>query len=74
MPHVKRKRPAIEYHESMKQNWLNMGTGYYDQFGFEIVRGKHYKLYWKEVFIVETHSITAAKEISLILINDKINK
>ena len=65
------KSPS-EYHEGMKQKWLRLGNGYYDQFGFEIIRGVCYKLYWKELFIAQTHSIQASKEISLILINDKI--
>lgn len=56
----------------MKQNWTWTGRGYGDQFGFEIHTGNIYSLYWHGDYITKTHSLQAAKEISTILINDKI--
>jgi hypothetical protein len=70
---VKRtKLKSEELKDPMKQNWTINGSGYYDQYGFEITRGTPYKLYWKEEYITKTHSLQASKEISLILLNDKI--
>jgi hypothetical protein len=61
-----------ELKETMKQNWTVTGTGYYDQYHFEIKRDRNYKLYWHGDYITQTHSLQAAKEISIILLNDKI--
>jgi DNA-binding CsgD family transcriptional regulator len=58
--------------DCMKQNWTIFKNGFSDQFGFEIMKGEKYSLYWKGVFVAETETLLAAKEISLILINDRI--
>jgi hypothetical protein len=64
--------------EPLQQKWRNNGVdGYTDQYGFQIIRTangqKMFKLYWKETYITQTYSINAAKEISLVLLNDLIH-
>ena len=63
-----------EYREPLNQRWIkNTYAGCYtDQYGFRIDYGERYTLHWKDVELVKTFSLTAAKEISTILINDKI--
>ncbi len=57
----------------MQQNWLPGADAIIsDQYGFTIKIRSTYFLFHKGVFIVNTYSLEAAKEISLILINDKI--
>lgn len=58
--------------DPMKQNWTWNGEGYKDQYGFVIRNGKGFTLYWKDEYQAKTLSLQAAKEISLILLNDTI--
>lgn len=59
--------------EFMQQHWKSNHVGWLcDQYGYWIQLGKPYKLYLKGEFLIETHSLEAAKEISLVLINDRI--
>ena len=71
---VHKSRPIKEYKEDMRQNWTtnSYSRHHSDQFGFRIEYGNIYRLYWKDVFITQTHSLAAAKEISTVLLNDKI--
>jgi hypothetical protein len=64
--------------ESLQQKWRNNGVdGYDDQYGFEIYRKgncpRMFKLYWKGTYITQTFSMNAAKEISLVLLNDLLH-
>lgn len=69
--------PKVEYyHEDMKQHWTcnNYSNVYHDQFGFEIhysIEG--YRLEFKNRIIHRFNNLTAAKEVSRIMINDLIN-
>jgi hypothetical protein len=58
--------------EDMKQNWTWNGTSYTDQFHFEIMVQRTYKLYWHGDYITETYSLNTARVIANILLNDKI--
>ena len=71
---VHKSRPLDEYKEDMRQRWVTntYSRHHSDQFGFVIEYGRIYKLYWKGTFITQTFSLAAAKEISLILLNDSI--
>lgn len=78
---LKTKKTTIEsLNEDMKQNWTAYKwdgiSSYKDQFGFEIIRNGNngnYKLTHKTIFLIETLSLNAAKEISRIYLNDLIS-
>lgn len=69
-------RTPSDYKESVGQNWHKTAhDGVWcirDQFGFRIDMTDVKTLYWKDEFIIKTNSLVAAKEISTILLNDKI--
>jgi hypothetical protein len=60
--------------ETLSQKWTynTYSKLYYDQFGFVVHYGEQYALYWHDQFIVKCLSLSAAREISLILVNDII--
>lgn len=75
MKGIKSNRPEA-YKEHLKQNWTGTCEDgikvYRDQFGCRIyVYERHYLLTWRDVS-VPTLSLQAAKEVSTILLNDKI--
>lgn len=75
MSYKRSARPQA-YKECLKQNWTGTSEDgirvYRDQYGCRIyVRERNYLLTWKNVS-VPTLSLQAAKEISTILLNDKI--
>lgn len=69
-----RYRKPEEYKEGLKQNWQhNSYTRHYtDQFGCKIEYGNRYTLYIHDKEILKCWSLEAAKQISLILLNDMI--
>lgn len=62
-----------ELKENMQQVWKSECVGtYHDQYGNRIIKRGKYFLYHKDRLLVDTYSLEAAKEISLVLINDRI--
>ena len=62
----------IELKEPMQQMWRKTEGGFEDQYGFYIKKAGRYFLFKGDKFLVTTYSLEAAKEISLVLINDRI--
>jgi hypothetical protein len=59
--------------EFMQQKWERKNSWYLDQFGNYIIKtNEMFELYHKGEYQLKTFSLEAAKEISLVLINDRI--
>jgi hypothetical protein len=71
---MKKARTTIaSLNEDLKQNWTRIPNKHYDQFGFIICcKIAGYELYHKGQLVITTHCLNAAKEISRIILNDKI--
>lgn len=71
---MKPKKNIQEYKESLKQNWTQnyYSSIYSDQFGMVIHYGERYKLEHNGIHVITVYSLAAAKEISLIYLNDLI--
>lgn len=63
------------YKDNMQQKWIYGKTSNIflcEEYGFKIIKSGKYFLYWNDTLMIHTYSLEAAKEISLVLINDRI--
>jgi hypothetical protein len=69
-----------EAFEVMDQHWtmlyINGYTMYEDQYGFSILarHATQFELYHKNEYILSTYTLNGCKFVSLVLLNDKLNK